>query len=199
MAGGNTYGQPAYPSQYSQTAPPQQYGQSAPPPQHAPSGELVTIHTEANPNYRLTVRQDGAVLSFKNSRDLAQQWIKIPCGPGHGEFIDKEGQPGFMLLNKATGRPLKHGNFANEPVAPDLDVYGANSPIRGSILWSLGRKDEGNGYRGLRTLTNIHLNLEAEHADKKHGGVRDGNRLLISPWTGLENFKWKIEPFVPEQ
>lgn len=67
----------------------------------------------------------------------------------------------------------------------------------GSIIWSLGRKDEGHGFKGLRAVTNIHLNLEAANADKAHGGVRDGNRLLVSTWLGQENFKWKVQTFEP--
>jgi hypothetical protein len=88
--------------------------------------------------------------------------------------------------------------FDDAQVTPDREVYGAHCQLRGSIIWSLGGKDEGHGYRGMRQVTNITLNLEAEHADKKHGGVREGNRLLTSPWTGQENFKWKVEPFVEE-
>lgn len=203
MAGGGyPYGQPQYPPQFGQTAPPPQYSQSAPPPQHGhhapPRGELVTVYTQANPNYRVTLRQEGAVLTFKNSQDPAQQWIKISVGPGHGEFIDREGQPGFILINKANGLPLKHGNFANEAVTPDRDVYAANSQLKGSLIWTLGAKDEGHGFKGMRSLTNVSLNLEAEHADKKHGGVREGNRLVMSPWTALENVKWKVEPLVED-
>lgn len=81
-------------------------------------------------------------------------------------------------------------------VTTHREVYGSNTPVFGSIIWSLGRKDEGHGYKGMRPLTNITLNLEAEHADKKHGGVRDGNNVILSKWKTEENFKWKIEPYV---
>lgn len=162
-----------------------------------PPGELVQVYTQANPNYRLTVRQDGAVLAFKNIRDVFQQWIKVDVGPGHGGFIDREGQPGFILVNNGTGVPLKHGDHLNEFVSTHRQVFAASNPLEGSIIWSLGKKDEGLGFRGLRPVTNITLNLDAEHADKAHGGVRDGNRLVLSSWKDLENFKWKIEHFVP--
>lgn len=160
----------------------------------APHGEVVQVYTEANPNYRLTYRQDGAVLAFKNSRDVFQEWIKVDVGPGYGEFVDREGQPGFVLVNKASGLPLKHGHENNDIVETHRHVFAANSPLQGSILWTLGRKDEGHGFKGIRAVTNIGLNLSAEHADKDHGGVHDGNRLIVSAWKDTTNFKWKIEP-----
>ncbi|CAM6128942.1 unnamed protein product [Calypogeia fissa] len=203
MAGGGAYPdqQGSSRGQYDHASGPPQYGYQAPPPEYyrpaEPAGELVQVYTQANPNYRLTVREDGAVLAFKNSRDLTQQWIKVDVGPGHGEFIDREGQPGFILVNKATGLPLKHGHQANDFVTTHRQAFGVNSPAEGSIIWTLGRKDEGHGFKGMRAVTNITLNLDAEHADKLHGGVRDGNRLLLSAWKDNENFKWKVEPCEP--
>jgi hypothetical protein len=194
--GGSTY--TGYGAPYGQPAPPPQQG--PPPPQQygpvEPRGELVQVFSEANPNYRLTVRQDGVVLAFKNVRDLFQQWIKVDVGPGNGGFCDREGQPGFILVNKATGLSLKHGNEASDFVTTHREVFSVTGPADGSIIWSLGRKDEGHGYRGIRPVTNITLNLDAEQADKRHGGPRDGNRIMISKWKDQENFKWKIEPLV---
>lgn len=63
-------------------------GQAAPPPVSAnvqpahtgaggpyhqePSGPLVTVVSEANRNYRLTSRDDGVVLAYKNQQDPKQ-------------------------------------------------------------------------------------------------------------------------------
>jgi hypothetical protein len=69
--------------------------------------------------------------------------------------------------------------------------------IDNSVLWSIG-KDLGKGWHAIRTVTNIHLNLDADHGDKKHGGVKEGNRLCVCGWNKQENQKWMLAPVGPE-
>ncbi|CAM6101842.1 unnamed protein product [Calypogeia fissa] len=98
MAGGGTYPDQQGSSRgpYGHASGPSQYGYQAPPQARGPphfgeqglqpseyyrpaelAGELVQVYTQANPNYRLIVRQDGAVLAFKNSWDLSR--VLYPC------------------------------------------------------------------------------------------------------------------------
>ncbi|KAL5995015.1 hypothetical protein ACLOJK_025073 [Asimina triloba] len=63
-----------------------------------------------------------------------------------------------------------------------------------SVLWTESR-DTGNGFRALRMVNNIRLNLDAFHGDKDHGGVRDGTTLVLWEWAKGDNQKWKIVPY----
>jgi len=156
-----------------------------------PNGELVTVCTEANRNYRLTSRADGVVLAYKNQQDSKQYWIKVDLGD---KFVDEEGARGFILVNKATGHALSHGTDTGAAVTQE--AYRANA-IDNSVLWSQG-KDLGKGLTAIRLVTNIHLNLDADHGDKKHGGIKEGNRLVIHDWNKQDNQKWLIAPIGPE-
>ncbi|KAL2629345.1 hypothetical protein R1flu_014031 [Riccia fluitans] len=127
---------------------------------------VVSVYCENNPNFRLAMRADGVVLAFKNPEDLNQQWIKIDVGD---KFKDQEGSPGFILVNKGTGHALRHGSELGDAVVPQS--YQSDS-LDSALLWSQGR-DEGKGYHAVRPVTNIHLNLDADHGDKKHGGVKE--------------------------
>lgn len=69
--------------------------------------------------------------------------------------------------------------------------------VDNSVLWSEG-KDLGKGLRTIRVVTNINLNLDADHGDKKHGGITEGNRLVVHSWNKQENQKWLITPVGPE-
>jgi hypothetical protein len=156
-----------------------------------PTGELVTVFCESNRNYRLTSRPDGVVLAYKNQQDPKQYWIKIDIGD---KFTDEEGQPGFILVNKATGMALSHGMESGAAVTQE--PYRANA-IDNSVLFSSGL-NLGKGWHAIRTVTNIHLNLDADHGDKKHGGIQEGNRLVVCNWNNQENQKWMITAVGPE-
>ncbi|KAL3687363.1 hypothetical protein R1sor_013672 [Riccia sorocarpa] len=153
--------------------------------------KLVTIYCENNPNFRLSMRPDGVVLAFKNPEDPNQQWFKIDVGD---KFKDQEGSPGFVLVNKGTGQALRHGTELGDAVVPQ--TYQPDS-VDSALLWSQG-KDEGKGYHAVRPVTNIHLNLDADHGDKKHGGVKEGNRLIVHKWNEQNNQLWKIAPLGAE-
>ncbi|KAL2629344.1 hypothetical protein R1flu_014030 [Riccia fluitans] len=129
---------------------------------------LVSVYCENNPNYRLAMRSDGVVLAFKNEEDPKQQWFKIDVGD---KFKDQEGSPGFILVNKFSGHALCHGSEQGETVFST--PYQPDS-FEGAILWSQS-KDVGQGFTAIRPVTNIHLNLDADHGDAKFGGVEDVN------------------------
>ncbi|KAL2630361.1 hypothetical protein R1flu_015047 [Riccia fluitans] len=152
-----------------------------------PVGELVSVYAESNSNYRLAVKPEGVVMAFKNRRDPQQQWIKMDMAD---KFVDSEGSPGFVLINKKTGLALKHGTGEGEAVT--AEIWRPHS-VDHTMLWSQS-KDVGKGYTAIRMVTNIALNLDADHGDRKHGGIQDGHRLILFSWNKGENQKWKFEP-----
>ncbi|KAL3688274.1 hypothetical protein R1sor_014583 [Riccia sorocarpa] len=152
-----------------------------------PVGELVSVYSESNGNYRLAVKPEGVVLTFKNRRDPEQQWIKMDMGD---KFVDSEGNPGFVLINKKTGLALKHSAQEGEPVT--AEIWRPHS-VDHTMLWSQSN-DVGKGYTTIRMVTNVALNLDADHGDRRHGGVKEGHRLILYSWNKGENQKWKLEP-----
>lgn len=66
-----------------------------------------------------------------------------------------------------------------------------------SLLWTEG-DDAGGGFRAVRMVSNINLNLDAWGADKETGeGIVDGNNVAVCEWAEGENLNqlWFIEPY----
>lgn len=63
-----------------------------------------------------------------------------------------------------------------------------------SVLWTES-KDIGDGYRAVRMVNNIRLNVDAFHGDKKSGGVRDGTTIVLWEWNKGDNQRWRIVPY----
>lgn len=104
---------------------------------------------------------------------------------------DEEGFPSFALVNKATGQAMKHSIGATHPV--QLIPYNPDV-LDESILWTES-KDIGDGYRAVRMVNNIRLNVDAFHGDKKSGGVHDGTTIVLWEWNKGDNQRWKIAPY----
>lgn len=62
-----------------------------------------------------------------------------------------------------------------------------------AVLWTAS-KDVGNGYRAIRPVSNIHLNLDADHGSEKYGGVKDGNKVILFKWKDEPNQHWHMAP-----
>jgi len=60
-----------------------------------------------------------------------------------------------------------------------------------SVLWTES-KDLGDGYRAVRMVNNVHLNLDAFHGDQLSGGVHDGTTIVLWQWNNGDNQNWKI-------
>lgn len=56
-----------------------------------------------------------------------------------------------------------------------------------SVLWSEGRVLY-DGYRAIRMVNNIHLNVDA-------GVVHDGTAIILWEWKEGDNQMWKILPY----
>lgn len=63
-----------------------------------------------------------------------------------------------------------------------------------SVLWTLST-DLGDGYRTIRMVSDIRLNMDAFHGDANHGGVHDGTTIVLYEWLKGENQRWKIIPY----
>ncbi|KAK9156512.1 hypothetical protein Scep_003086 [Stephania cephalantha] len=133
----------------------------------------VRVYTKAETNYSLAIR-DG------------KQWIKDE--KYSTRVKDEEGFPSFALVNKGTAQAMKHSIGATHPV--QLIPYNPDT-LDESILWAESR-DLGDGYRTIRMVNNIRLNLDAFNGDKEHGGVHEGTYLVLWEWAKGANQRWKI-------
>ena len=70
-------------------------------------GQIVKIFSKADKTFSLGVRNDTPVMVPADSNDPTQFWVK---DLSYGERTkDNYGCPAFVLINKATGKALKHG------------------------------------------------------------------------------------------
>ncbi|XP_030519334.1 ricin B-like lectin EULS3 isoform X1 [Rhodamnia argentea] len=147
------------------------------------------VYCKAEPNYSLTIRDSKVILASSDSSDPYQKWYKDE--KFSTRVKDEEGFPCFSLVNKATGEAIKHSVGASHPV--QLVPYKPEQ-LDESVLWSEG-KDLGDGYRTVRMVNNVRLNLDAFHGDKKSGGVHDGTTIVLSHWNKGDTERWKITPY----
>ncbi|KAL6986912.1 hypothetical protein U1Q18_012677 [Sarracenia purpurea var. burkii] len=149
----------------------------------------VRIFSKAETNYSLTIRDEKVILARSNPSDPLQHWIKDE--KYSTKVKDEEGFPSFALVNKATGQAIKHSVGATHPV--QVIPYNADV-LDESVLWTQS-KDLGDGYRTIRMVNNIRLNVDAFNGDKNHGGVHDGTTILLWEWKKGDNQRWKIIPY----
>ncbi|KAL3754928.1 hypothetical protein ACJRO7_002076 [Eucalyptus globulus] len=191
----------AYPSPY--PPPPQMFPQGSteysayPYPPHVAHGGgalasyfayklTYNVFCKANPNYSLAIRDSKLVLAPSDSSDPYQKWYKDE--KFSTRVKDEEGSPCFSLVNKATGEAIKHSVGASHPV--QLAPYNPEQ-LDASVLWTES-KDLGDGYRAVRMVNNVHLNLDAFHGDQLSGGVHDGTTIVLWQWNNGDNQNWKI-------
>ncbi|GAB4832841.1 Ricin B-like lectin euls3 [Ancistrocladus abbreviatus] len=149
----------------------------------------VKVYTKAEPNFSLTIRDGEVILARSDPNDRFQHWIKDE--KYSTKVKDEEGCPSFALVNKATGQAMKHSVGGTHPV--QLIPYNPDV-LDASILWTES-KDLGDGFRTIRMVNNIRLNVDALHGDPDHGGVRDGTTIVLWEWMKGDNQRWKIEPY----
>jgi hypothetical protein len=144
------------------------------------------MYSKAETNYSLTIREGKVILARSDPSDPCQHWVRD--NRFSTRVKDEEGYPSFALVNKATGQAMKHSTGASHPV--QLIPYNP-SVVDESILWTES-KDLGDGYRTIRMVNNIRLNVDAWNGDKNHGGVHDGTTIALWEWKKGENQRWKI-------
>ncbi|KAM7269231.1 hypothetical protein ACFE04_024728 [Oxalis oulophora] len=146
------------------------------------------VYCKANPDFHLTIRDGQVVLARSDPSDHFQDWFKDE--KFSTKVKDEEGSPCFSLVNKATGQSMKHSVGAGHPV--HLVSYNPDT-LDESVLWTMS-KDFGDGYRTMRMVNNVHLNVDAFHGDKKSGGVHDGTTIVLWKWNKGDNQLWKVVP-----
>ncbi|KAK6922352.1 hypothetical protein RJ641_012859, partial [Dillenia turbinata] len=144
------------------------------------------IYCKAENNYSLTVREGSVVLARSDGSDPYQHWYK---DEKMSTIVkDEEGFPSFALINKATREALKHAIGATQPVK--LIPYNPDV-LEESVLWTESRY-LGDGYRAIRMVNNIRLNVDAFNGDS---GVHDGTTIVLWGWKEGDNQRWKIVPY----
>ncbi|KAM1320529.1 hypothetical protein PS2_013318 [Malus domestica] len=146
------------------------------------------IFSKADPNFSLSIREGKVILARSQPTDDFQLWYKDE--KYSTQVKDEERFPSFALINKATGHALKHSIGATQPV--QLRPYNPDD-LDESLLWTESA-DLGDGFRTVRMVNNIHLNLDAYHGDKKSGGVHDGTTIVVWNKNKGDNQRWKIVP-----
>ncbi|KAK9291129.1 hypothetical protein L1049_009316 [Liquidambar formosana] len=147
------------------------------------------VFCKAETGHSLTIRDGKVILAPSDQSDDLQHWYKDE--KYSTRVKDEEGFPGFALVNKATGQAMKHSIGETQPV--ELIPY--NSDVLDvSILWTLS-KDLGDGFRTIRMVNNLRLNVDAFQGDKKHGGVHDGTTIVLWDWNKGDNQRWKMIPY----
>jgi len=63
-----------------------------------------------------------------------------------------------------------------------------------ALLWTQS-EDLGEGFNGLRSVSDVGFVLDAANAVPEGGGAHDGTPILVFPWNGGPNQKWKMVPF----
>lgn len=147
---------------------------------------IVRVYLQARPELFLTVQNNTVILAHGNLSNNLQEWIK----ENHwGATVkDETRYPAFSLLNVGTQQALKHGNAQWDRVdlLPNMENERADE-----VLWTLS-PDVGQGFQCIRPARNVHLNLDAKHGDEAHGGVKDGNELILFSFNNQPNQKWKM-------
>ncbi|KAM3264561.1 ricin B-like lectin R40C1 [Capsicum annuum] len=150
------------------------------------------IYTKADTGYSLAIRDGEVILSEDDPTDPLQHWYKDQRYSG--DVTDEAGYPSFALVNKEAELALKHPNNPSEAV--QLSSFDPND-LDASLLWTEG-DDAGGGFRAVRMVSNINLNLDAWGADKEDGGgISEGTGVAVYEWCEGENLNqlWRIEAY----
>ncbi|XP_078166267.1 ricin B-like lectin R40C1 [Carex rostrata] len=151
-----------------------------------PSQNTVQINCQAKVGYNLAIDKDCSTVLLvpSNPKDIFQHWIKEMA---YGVPVkDEEKQEAFALVNKATGKAIKHG-FGNNylvQVAP----FNRNH-IDPSLLWTQSYYVP-DSFRKIRMQNNIHLVFNM--LDK---GLGKYPLLGLSKNGSSSSQLWNIEDF----
>ncbi|KAH7302527.1 hypothetical protein KP509_23G076400 [Ceratopteris richardii] len=140
---------------------------------------VFRVFCKTHPGLNLAVHNDKLVLMPANTQDESQQWVK---DESYGlRAKDCYGHPAFSLINKKTGKILKHGKHKGHQV--HLMDYEAN--VRDDdIMWTESQ-DFGEGFKTLRCASNTLLNLTVSG---------QGKSLELDTWHKTDHQLWKVFP-----
>ncbi|WVZ56773.1 hypothetical protein U9M48_007258 [Paspalum notatum var. saurae] len=156
-----------------------------PAPEHA---RAVRVLCQSDPGLCITVR-DGAAVLARVGKDDRQRWIQSYRNAGY--VTDDKGHRAFALVNWVTGKALRSRGVGDEPVG--LVGHKPDS-VEVALLWTQS-EDLGKGFHGLRTVSDVDLVLDAAGGVPECAGAHDGTPIIVFPWNGGLNQKWKMVPF----
>ncbi|XP_078166100.1 ricin B-like lectin R40C1 [Carex rostrata] len=151
-----------------------------------PSQHTVKIICQAKQGYNLAIDTDGStVLSVpSNPKDKYQYWIKETA---YGVPVkDEKGQEAFALVNKATGKAIKHGFGYNYLV--QVSPFNRNY-LDPSLLWTES-SGVSHGFQQIRMQNSIDISF-----DIFNKGIGDSPLLGLSKSESGAHKNWKIEDF----
>ncbi|CAN6275997.1 unnamed protein product [Urochloa humidicola] len=142
-------------------------------------------------NLNVAVRGTTVVLARANPDDVLQHWVQDFSASG--TVTDDEGQRAFALVNKATGQALVNKKIispSDKQVHVQLGPYLSEVRVDLSMLWTLGAKDLGGGFREVRVLRDTTQTLNG-----LWGNVKDGTVVGVHPSRqDAPNAVWKLAP-----
>ncbi|KAG2552250.1 hypothetical protein PVAP13_9KG091000 [Panicum virgatum] len=115
-------------------------------------------------------------------------WIQSFRNAGH--VTDGAGRRAFALVNRATGKALGRRR------GDELVCLGGHRPdsVDVALLWTQS-DDLSEGFHHIRTVGDVDTVLDAANGVPEAGGAHDGTPILVFPWNGGCNQKWKMLPF----
>ncbi|KAJ4760588.1 Ricin B-like lectin R40C1 [Rhynchospora pubera] len=152
-----------------------------------PSQQTVKIHCRGKVGYNLTIAEDGITVMLvpSNPKDKHQHWIKETA---YGIPVkDEQKNVSFAIVNKATGKAIKHGYGSGYLV--QVTPFNRNY-MDASLLWTESNYADDHGFQEIRVASNISMTLHLFDAS-----------VVDCPLVGLKNVgsgndkKWKIEDF----
>ncbi|XP_066385366.1 ricin B-like lectin R40G2 [Miscanthus floridulus] len=160
----------------------------------------LRILCQSGQDLSLTVRDGTAVLARADDKDQRQCWVQ--SFRNTGRVTDYEGHLAFALVNWATGKALQRQrqrqragfSFFFSPQTQVGLVGHRPDSVDVALLWTQS-EDLGEGFHGLRSVTDVGFVLDAANAVPEAGGAHDGTPILVFPWNGGHNQKWKMVPF----
>ncbi|TQD71986.1 hypothetical protein C1H46_042472 [Malus baccata] len=159
--------------------------------QATPSPPPVTVHHVAH-----QFHHESPAAQFGTE---THQTSHLPSSSPHNSYLSNK--PTFRIFSKADpnfslsireGKVILARSQPTDDFQVQLRPYNPDD-LDESLLWTESA-DLGDGFRTVRMVNNIHLNLDAYHGDKKSGGVHDGTTIVVWNKNKGDNQRWKIVP-----
>ncbi|KAJ3684713.1 hypothetical protein LUZ61_013877 [Rhynchospora tenuis] len=144
---------------------------------------MITISSGRKEGYNLTVRDEAVVLAPADPKNEYQIWIKDTFYAK--QVKDQDGKQAFALVNKATGKAMKHGFGLGYLVQlAEIDQNYLDS----SLLWT--ESDKGSSFREIRMQSNTSAVFHAFYVDEE-----DLNKALLTleSRNGSTDQSWKFQ------
>ncbi|KAJ3697101.1 hypothetical protein LUZ61_000806 [Rhynchospora tenuis] len=147
--------------------------------------KTVAISCRSKEGFNLTIRNDTVMLALADpTKDKHQVWVKEISYAK--QIKDQDGKPAFALVNKATGKAIKHGFGAGSQVL--LAPFNRNY-LDPSLLWTESEKE--TGFQEIRMQSNTSAVFHAFYVNKQ-----DSDKALLflqGSKNGSNDQRWKYQ------